>query len=240
MNPVLKYRGGKSREIPRFLQYIPESFDRYIEPFFGGGAVYFYLEPQKAIINDKNQRLINFYIQLRDNYPEMRKQLDEIQVIYEKNQNLYKQTKQTNPNKHVKSREAFKALMFKGSKISSFNSEDVIVSSQNETIQPIAEKLDSFGLRPQNDDNNFTKKRNDANYFLTGLATLAGIIGLGFLSLKLLTKSKGHLEKFVKDAKTEISNIVKKSTDKTQKQDIVNLENYLFSLGNLENSLLVV
>ena len=129
------------------------------------------------------------------------------------------------PNKHVKSREAFKALMFKGSKISSFNSEDVIVSSQNETIQPIAEKLDSFGLRPQNDDNNFTKKRNDANYFLTGLATLAGIIGLGFLSLKLLTKSKGHLEKFVKDAKTEISNIVKKSTDKTQKQDIVNLEN---------------
>lgn len=102
MNPVLKYRGGKSREIPRFLQYIPESFDRYIEPFLGGGAVYFYLEPQKAIINDKNQRLINFYIQLRDNYPEMRKQLDKIQVIYEKNQNLYKQTKQANPNEHIK------------------------------------------------------------------------------------------------------------------------------------------
>jgi len=45
MNPVLKYRGGKSREIPRFLQYIPDDFDRYIEPFFGGGAVYFYIEP---------------------------------------------------------------------------------------------------------------------------------------------------------------------------------------------------
>lgn len=102
VNPVLKYRGGKSREIPRFLQYIPESFDRYIEPFLGGGAVYFYLEPQKAIINDKNQRLINFYIQLRDNYSEMRKQLDKIQVVYEKNQNLYKQTKQANPNEHIK------------------------------------------------------------------------------------------------------------------------------------------
>lgn len=48
MNPVLKYRGGKSREIPRFLQYIPDDFDRYIEPFFGGGAVYFYLEPDNA------------------------------------------------------------------------------------------------------------------------------------------------------------------------------------------------
>lgn len=43
MKPVLKYRGGKSREIPRFLQCIPDDFDRYIEPFFGGGAVYFYL-----------------------------------------------------------------------------------------------------------------------------------------------------------------------------------------------------
>lgn len=41
MNPVLKYRGGKSREIPRFLQYIPDDFHRYIEPFFGGGAVFF-------------------------------------------------------------------------------------------------------------------------------------------------------------------------------------------------------
>lgn len=50
MNPVLKYRGGKSREIPRFLQYIPDDFNRYIEPFFGGGAVYFYLEPENAII----------------------------------------------------------------------------------------------------------------------------------------------------------------------------------------------
>ena len=33
MNPVLKYRGGKSREIPRFLQYIPDDFNRYVEPF---------------------------------------------------------------------------------------------------------------------------------------------------------------------------------------------------------------
>ena len=56
MNPVLKYRGGKSREIPRFLQYIPDDFHRYIEPFFGGGAVFFYLEPDSAIVNDANAR----------------------------------------------------------------------------------------------------------------------------------------------------------------------------------------
>ena len=72
MNPVLKYRGGKSREIPRFLQYIPDDFNRYIEPFFGGGAVFFYLEPDSAIINDANTRLMTFYQQLRDDYPTMR------------------------------------------------------------------------------------------------------------------------------------------------------------------------
>lgn len=101
MNPVLKYRGGKSREIPRFLQYIPEDFDRYIEPFFGGGAVYFYLEPENAIINDINERLILFYRQLRDSYPEMRVQLDEIQRVYEENQAAYKKLKAQNPDERV-------------------------------------------------------------------------------------------------------------------------------------------
>ncbi len=101
MNPVLKYRGGKSREIPRFLQYIPDDFNRYIEPFFGGGAVYFYLEPDNAIINDLNQRLMTFYSQLRNNYAEMRSQLDELQALYEKNQLEFKALKFKNPEKRV-------------------------------------------------------------------------------------------------------------------------------------------
>lgn len=101
MNPVLKYRGGKSREIPRFLQYIPDDFNRYIELFFGGGAVYFYLEPDNAIINDLNTRLMTFYQELRNNYPEMRKQLDELQSLYEKNQKEYKRLKTLSPNERV-------------------------------------------------------------------------------------------------------------------------------------------
>ena len=87
MNPVLKYRGGKSREIPRFLQYIPDDFNHYIEPFFGGGAVFFYLEPDRAIINDANTKLMTFYQQLRDNYSAMRTQLDTLQQLYESNAN---------------------------------------------------------------------------------------------------------------------------------------------------------
>ncbi len=101
MNPVLKYRGGKSREIPRFLQYIPDDFDRYIEPFLGGGAVYFYLEPDNAILNDVNSRLISFYSELRDSYPQMRFQLDQIQAIYEANQAEFKRHKLLNPDEIV-------------------------------------------------------------------------------------------------------------------------------------------
>lgn len=101
MNPVLKYRGGKSREIPRFIQHIPNDFNRYIEPFFGGGAVYFYLEPEKAIINDANERLMTFYTQLRNQYPVMRQQLDELQYIYEHNQAEYKRLKSLAQNERV-------------------------------------------------------------------------------------------------------------------------------------------
>lgn len=35
MRPILKYRGGKSREIPEFIRYIPNEYNRYIEPFLG-------------------------------------------------------------------------------------------------------------------------------------------------------------------------------------------------------------
>lgn len=101
MNPVLKYRGGKSREIVNFIKYIPDDFDRYIEPFLGGGAVYFYLEPDNAILNDINTRLMTFYRHLRDQYPVMRAQLDNLQQQYEKNQLEYKKLKAERPNERV-------------------------------------------------------------------------------------------------------------------------------------------
>lgn len=64
MKPIIKYRGGKSKEIPQILPYIPQFTGRYIEPFFGGGALFFYLEPSNAIINDINENLINFIMML--------------------------------------------------------------------------------------------------------------------------------------------------------------------------------
>lgn len=67
MKPILKWPGGKSREIAQVYGLIPE-FDRYIEPFFGGGALFFHLEPEKAAVNDACRDLMDFYrlIQAQD------------------------------------------------------------------------------------------------------------------------------------------------------------------------------
>ncbi len=65
MKPLIKWAGGKSREIKYVKKIIPE-FDRYIEPFFGGGALFFDLEPKKAIINDVSDELMTFYKLLKN------------------------------------------------------------------------------------------------------------------------------------------------------------------------------
>ena len=101
MKPMLKYRGGKSREIPLFRKYIPASFSSYIEPFLGGGAVYFHLEPEQAIINDVNSQLITFYECVRNHYDDMRAELDLIQELYERNQADYKARKALAPDERV-------------------------------------------------------------------------------------------------------------------------------------------
>ncbi len=60
MKPILKWPGGKSREIAQIYGLIP-AFDRYIEPFFGGGALYFHLQPERAAVNDTCRDLMDFY-----------------------------------------------------------------------------------------------------------------------------------------------------------------------------------
>ena len=60
MDPIIKWPGGKSRELPHIRPLIPD-YDRYIEPFFGGGALFFALEPQRAAVNDSSRALMEFY-----------------------------------------------------------------------------------------------------------------------------------------------------------------------------------
>ena len=54
---------------------MPEFEGRYLEPFFGGGAIFFHLQPDDALISDKNPRLIETYLALRDNHEKVQAEL---------------------------------------------------------------------------------------------------------------------------------------------------------------------
>ena len=104
MNPMIKYRGGKSKEIAHIIQNMPKEYSTYIEPFFGGGALYFYLQPEKAIISDINFKLYAFYKEMQEKYPEARIQLDILQNVYENNQKEYEELKEKNPGERVENK----------------------------------------------------------------------------------------------------------------------------------------
>ena len=66
MQPIIKWTGGKRRDIKHFKQYYPDNFDIFVEPFFGGGAVFFDLEHEgRSIVADTHEELINFYKQIK-------------------------------------------------------------------------------------------------------------------------------------------------------------------------------
>ncbi len=71
MKPLLKWPGGKSRELDHVYGLIPD-YERYLEPFFGGGAMYFHLQPKQAAINDTAKDLMEFYHMVRTQNPEFR------------------------------------------------------------------------------------------------------------------------------------------------------------------------
>ncbi|NJM98345.1 MAG: DNA adenine methylase [Phormidesmis sp. RL_2_1] len=70
--PFIKWAGGKSRLIEQYKPFLPHTFDRYHEPFLGGGALFFYLAPQlhlqgqTAYLSDLNPELVNVYQCVRD------------------------------------------------------------------------------------------------------------------------------------------------------------------------------
>ena len=61
LNPIIKWSGGKKDELKYILPHIPNKYNLYLEPFIGGGAVYFHLNPNKSLISDVHKELIDFY-----------------------------------------------------------------------------------------------------------------------------------------------------------------------------------
>ena len=63
MKPIVKYQGGKTRELPLITSLLPQNYDTVLEPFAGGAAVSFALG-HRCILNDMNDALINMYRQV--------------------------------------------------------------------------------------------------------------------------------------------------------------------------------
>lgn len=84
MLPVIKWAGGKRQLLEELKRGMPNDIGTYVEPFFGSGALFFDLQPKKAIINDNNSELINMYLQIRDNPTKLMKALDILQKDFPK------------------------------------------------------------------------------------------------------------------------------------------------------------
>lgn len=85
--PLMQYVGGKSGEL-KFFEHIIPKHETYVEPFFGGGAVFFHVKPQKAYINDIGKDLIMFYKAIQEQSAELRhflyKYVAEWEIVKEK------------------------------------------------------------------------------------------------------------------------------------------------------------
>lgn len=73
--PFLKWVGGKGGLLTQFESLFPRQFNRYFEPFIGGGAVFFELQPSNAVLNDINPNLVWAYRNIKNNLEEVLQKL---------------------------------------------------------------------------------------------------------------------------------------------------------------------
>ena len=81
--PIVKWVGGKRQLMLELLKNMPETYNRYFEPFIGGGALFFELQPQNGYISDMNEELINLYTVVRDDVYELIEALNKHKVSKE-------------------------------------------------------------------------------------------------------------------------------------------------------------
>lgn len=67
-SPFLKWAGGKRWLVQNHRYLFETSYERYIEPFLGSAAVFFYMQPKRAILSDRNECLIDTYRSIKDDW----------------------------------------------------------------------------------------------------------------------------------------------------------------------------
>lgn len=81
--PIVKWVGGKRQLMFELLKNMPTKYNRYFEPFIGGGALFFELQPENAYISDINEELINLYSVVRDDVDGLIEDLEKHEVSKE-------------------------------------------------------------------------------------------------------------------------------------------------------------
>jgi len=103
--PFLKWVGGKRQLLEKLKEYAPDDFNVYHEPMVGGGALFFELQPEKAVLNDYNKDLIRTYKVIRDDIDELIDYLKEYESnhnedFYYQTRDEYNELKKNNGHKH--------------------------------------------------------------------------------------------------------------------------------------------
>lgn len=71
VRPIIKSAGSKTRLLPELVARLPSRWNRYYEPFVGGGALFFHLAPERAVVGDLSGDLMNVYRTVVDDLPSM-------------------------------------------------------------------------------------------------------------------------------------------------------------------------
>ena len=95
LEPFLKWPGGKRWLVHQYASLFPLQYRRYLEPFLGGGAVFFHLKPQRAVLSDTNAELVNAYQCLQRYSRAIEKRLSDLQRKH--NDALYYRIRETRP-----------------------------------------------------------------------------------------------------------------------------------------------
>lgn len=81
--PFLKWVGGKGQLLEQFEPLLPKKYNSYFEPFIGGGAVFFSVNPKKAHINDINETLVNTYSYIKNDVEKLIKSLKKLEKEFQ-------------------------------------------------------------------------------------------------------------------------------------------------------------
>lgn len=82
--PFVKWAGGKSQMLDQYAAFFPPKYNKYLEPFVGGGAIFFHLKPREAVLSDLNEDLMECYLIVKNNVRKLIESLKQFQTKHSK------------------------------------------------------------------------------------------------------------------------------------------------------------